>query len=950
MDFRLVKDKVASLVIDKNSEDYAGLLHSSKFLVEDVKLITDQDMEVKNSIENEHQIIMGTMGKSPIVDKFIEDGIVDVKAIENKRECFVVSLVEVEGMPKIVIVGTQTISTLYGMYYISRKIGISPWVYWGDVKPQKKTEILIDDRINHVSKEPSVKYRGFFMNDEWPSLGNFVMNTFGDFNEFFYEKVFDLLLRLKGNYFWPAMWSASLPLDGSEDPLAILKLATSLGITIGQSHHEPLTRASEEWDKVKSDTNNEGYGKDWNYYTNKEGLYRYWKDGMERDKDFSHMITIGMRGERDSMMLGEDSTVQENVELLREIITDQNKIIKETGCENMPKMLALYKEVERFYYGGDGVKGLQGWDALDDTILLLSDDNFANVRTLPTEELKNRPAGWGLYYHFDYHGGPISYEWINSTPLAKIWEQVTMAYEYGIRDLWIVNVGDIRPDELPLSYFMELAYDYEGMGATHPNETHIFLINWVEQQFGAHIKDEAVKRGIVEVLKEYVRINGLRRPEAMNPGVYSVTNFNETQKMIARCEALFNKVELLKKKIPEESRDAFFGLVYYPAAAGMNLQLMSLYSAMDAWYADESVAAANIYASKVEDAIALDKELEREYNEDMAGGKWKGMMLSKHACFENWNDEGWHYPEFKRVENVFKSKMLVRVEGAEHFIDAGEVVLPEFTEAGKEVRTIEIANAGHMAFDYVIDASEGIKLSSTSGKVQTDVVYVKVSIDRNKIKSDSINEVVVKTAGAEDIKVIVKYSTTPENIPEGTHIERDGIVSIEMEHYVKNKSFDGHRYEKLQEYGKTLSTMKVYPVVGNYDTPGEGPSLQYSIYVREAGEYDIKMITTPANNLEDGRNMRYAISVNDGDIQVAKTLPDSEEDYGIGGGVNSCEKCWGAGVLNNAHFAVTKHKFEAGVNKVTVYGMEAGLGLQKMIIYKDDLPESYLGPDESPMA
>ena len=469
MTFTLVKENAAQICIDSHAADYKGLKHVAKILAGDILTVTGKEPEIVEQIQNVPQIVAATKGTSDILAKWEEEKKIDLSVLEGKREVFMVQLIEEDGAEKLVIVGTETIATLYGLYYISENIGVSPWVYWADVVPAPKKEIVFDKSICTVSKEPSVRYRGFFMNDEWPSLGNFVMHTFGDFNEFFYEKVFDLLLRLKGNYFWPAMWSASLPLDGSEDPLAILKLGTELGITIGQSHHEPLTRASEEWDKVKTDMNNIGYGKDWNYYTNKEGLYRYWEDGMKRDKDFKHMITIGMRGERDTMMLGENSTIQENVELLREIITDQNKIIKETGCENMPKMLALYKEVEGFYYGGNGVKGLRSWDGLDDTILLLSDDNFGNVRTLPTKDLKDRKPGWGLYYHFDYHGSPISYEWVNSTPLPKVWEQVTMAYEYGIRDLWIVNVGDIRPDELPLSYFMALAYDFESMGTGHAN-------------------------------------------------------------------------------------------------------------------------------------------------------------------------------------------------------------------------------------------------------------------------------------------------------------------------------------------------------------------------------------------------------------------------------------------------------------------------------------------------
>ena len=303
MKFYLVKEKAAGIYVDKEAADRRGLVHVARIFSKDVELVSDAAVALDEDVTGEPQVLVGTLGASPLMSRLEEEGVLDVSELRGKRESFLVQLVSYQGTEKLVICGTETIATLFGIYHISRSIGVSPWVYWADVKPAKRKELVLDESVNFVSKEPSVKFRGFFMNDEWPSLGNFVMNTFGDFNEFFYEKVFDLLLRLKGNYFWPAMWSASLPLDGSEDPLAIIKLATDLGITIGQSHHEPLMRASEEWDKVKTDENNVGYGKDWNYYTNGEGLYRYWEDGVERDKEFKHMITIGMRGERDTMML-----------------------------------------------------------------------------------------------------------------------------------------------------------------------------------------------------------------------------------------------------------------------------------------------------------------------------------------------------------------------------------------------------------------------------------------------------------------------------------------------------------------------------------------------------------------------------------------------------------------------------------------------------------------------
>ncbi len=936
MNFDLTK---AGIYVDKNSEDVRGLTHVAKILTEDIKLVTDAVLSLDEAITSEPQILVGTVGSSSLIDGLAAEGKVDVTVLQGKREVYALQLITLDGVSKLVVMGTETIATLYGLYHISKHIGVSPWVYWADVKPAKKKEVVFDESINFVSKQPSIKFRGFFMNDEWPALGNFVMNTFGDFNEFFYEKVFDLLLRLKGNYFWPAMWSASLPLDGSEDPLAIIKLGTDLGITIGQSHHEPLMRASEEWDKVKSDENNVGYGKDWNYYTNKEGLYRYWEDGVERDKDFKHMITIGMRGERDTMMLGENSTIQENVELLRERITDQKKIISEKGCDHMPKMLALYKEVEGFYYGGNGVKGLREWDGLDDTILLLSDDNFANVRTLPTEDLRNREAGWGLYYHFDYHGGPISYEWVNSTPLPKVWEQVSMAYDYGIRDLWIVNVGDIRPDELPLSYFMALAYDFEAMGTAHPNETDRFLVDWVEEQFGAYIKEEDTKVAIADILREYARIHGMRRPEAMNPQVYHVSHFNETRKMIDRCEALIAKADSIKEAIPEESKDSFYGLVYFPAVAGMNLQLMSLYAAWNQWYAKEGVAAANIYAEKVKAAIDKDEALTRYYHEDMANGKWDGMMLSKHACFVTWNEEGWHFPETTEVEPKEIAKMLVHAQGTENFVSQGKVTLPEFTNVGAEHYTIEIAAGGSENFAYTVTAPDWVRVTPSQGTVTEEVVTLDVSIDAKESQTGMIS---VEGAGT-TVTVVVNYSVV-ENLPKGTFVERDGIIAMEAEHFSKKEAFGDHDYEKLDAYGKTLSSMKIYPTIGNFDEIGKAPSMTYSVYVKEAGEYTLHTITAPSNNLEDGRTMRYAAKVGE-DIQVGDTI--LAENFNIGGGPWT-PGSWSLGVLNNSHVGITTHTLQKGYNEITIYGVEAGVVIQKLVLHRGDLPESYLGPDESP--
>lgn len=942
--FELVKDKkAATFFVDEKNDDYNGLVHTAKKICEDIFAVTDVKPEINNELDDAYQIVAATVGKSQFLDELVKNNTLSIDTLKDRNESYMIKNVG----KKLYVIGTQTVATVHGLYHISRELGVSPWIYWADVLPKKQEEIVFQD-FDFTSKEPSVKYRGFFMNDEWPSLGNFVMNTFGDFNARFYDRVYELLLRLRGNYFWPAMWSASLSLDGEkDDPLKNVRLATELGITIGNSHHEPLMRSSEEWDKVKSDTNNEGYGKDWNYYTNEKGLYRYWEDGVERNKSFNHMITIGMRGERDTTMLPPDSSVQENVELLRKIITDQKRIIKEKGCDDMPKMLALYKEVEGYYYGGNGVKGLKEWDGLDDTILLLSDDNFANVRTLPTKENKDRKAGWGLYYHFDYHGAPVSYEWVNSTPLPKVWEQLTMAYEYGIKDLWIVNVGDIRPDELPLSYYMDLAYDYEGMGIDHPNETDKYLKQWVETQFGAYLEDEDVKEDIVAALKAYTRIHGNKRPETVKPDTYHVTNFDESYKMIVLCNKLISLCDSIEEKMPKECKDAFYGLVYYPAVAGANVQLMNLYAGQNWFLAKNGIFAANNYKKLVEKCVVLDKKMQDFYNEKMADGKWKGMMLSAHVCFENWNDENWHYPETVDCKEG-NNRLNVYVEGAQAFVSEGKISLPEFTSEGKEKYRLVVANSKDEAILPKLTCNTDlIEIAKCENEFESlETFFISVN-DKALPNVCDITDIPFEiTVEANSCVVIVKGNIVNSNgvsFDELTFVERDGYVSLEAERFSKENEYEGYAYKKLTEYGKTLSTMKIFPVDRNFDELKKSPSLTYYIYIREGGEYTLRGITAPTNNLMDGRNMRYAISFDDKEAVECKTILD--EGYNIGGG-NAYAKDWGEGVLNNCHYGECKISLTPGVHSFTLYGMEAGVALQKFVLYKGDYKPSFFGPSE----
>lgn len=622
-----------------------------------VRVLRSSSADLTGASNSAVIIIAGILGENELFDKYADLYPDCVSAIKGKRECFFVKCSGSSGKTFIYVFGSDKLGCEYGLCYLSSLIGVSPWHYWADVVPEKKEEIDIClSDLDYISREPSVEYRGFFLNDEWPSLGSWVSNTFGRFDEHFYAKVFDLLLRLKGNFLWPAMWAEVFSEDGRSYPEASADLATDLGITMGTSHHEPLFRAGEEFSYLMTDSNEVGYGKDWSYYTNARGIYKFWEDGVKRNKDHKALITIGMRGERDSLLLGEDATMKDNVDLLKKAITDQKKILADNGLADAPKVLALYKEVEDYYYGDKDTEGLCNWSELDDTLLLLSDDNFGNLRSVPDPETRSRKAGWGIYYHLDYHGDPISYEWVNSTPVTKIWEQLTTAYEYGIRRLWIVNVGDLRPVEMPLSYFMDLAYDMDRYKV--PNITYDYMRSWAAEQFPSC--DEDLIDKITSVLDSYTRFNGDRRPEATHPDTFSFNEDEEALRELERSEGLYAAADSLASLIPAEYKDRYYGLVEFPAKASANLRkMMILKGAYDIAYANGN-AAANLIKDEIDNCIASDKELVRLYNEEMSGGKWRGMMSSKHVDFKHWNDEDSAYPETSYIPEAKASSISVK--------------------------------------------------------------------------------------------------------------------------------------------------------------------------------------------------------------------------------------------------------------------------------------------------
>ncbi len=596
--------KSAPIVVDEN--DWKGVRRAAADLADDIGKVTGAKSAVHSKVASANgQIIAGTIGKSSIIDRLIATGKLNVDSVRGEWESYVTEVID----GNLVIAGSDKRGTIYGIYDISKKIGVSPWYYWADV-PVHHQDKLEYTEGRKVQPSPKVKYRGIFINDEWPSFGGWCVNNFGGVNSKAYAQMFELLLRLKANYLWPAMWDTAFNEDDPECP----RLADEYGIVMGTSHHEPMMRAHKEYTRRK-----DGIGA-WDYKSNPERIEKFFRDGMERNKNYDNIVTIGMRGDGDvAMGDGDDS---DNMATLRNVINAQRGILADIygRPDSVPQLWAIFTEVQRYYDAGFNVP--------EDVTLLFCDNNWGYIRrTAPAEE-RGRKGGFGMYYHIDMNGGPWNDRWINTSPIPKLREQLNLAYQSGIDRIWIINVGDLKPKELPIDFIMDYAWDPE---ATGPGDEKTWLNNWTKETFGESLADD-----IADVLAKYPKYNLWRKPEVQTAGIFSVENYNEAARTDSLWVALEEKVEAINAKVPEEIRDAFFQLVYYPAIASSGVARLYLAAEQNRYYASKGDPCANRYADKVKELFARDAVLTKYYNDSISGGKWKGMMQDKHIGYTQW--------------------------------------------------------------------------------------------------------------------------------------------------------------------------------------------------------------------------------------------------------------------------------------------------------------------------
>ena len=717
-------DNTRPIQILISADDKTGVRIAAENLQKDFERVCGNKAELVTSADdiNGKCIIAGTMD-SPLMKQIIKAKKIKQAELKDKTEKYIMTVVTspLKGIDEaLVIAGSDMRGTIYGIYELSEQIGVSPWYDWMDV-PVEHRETLAIAKGTYTADEPAVRYRGIFLNDEAPCLTSWVKNTYGtDYGDHrFYARVFELILRLRGNFMWPAMWGWSFYADDPENS----RTANDMGVIMGTSHHEPMARNHQEWARHRSE-----YG-EWNYVTNQGVIDNFFREGMRRAKDTEDLITIGMRGDGDTAMgakEGHDDEAVANdnatIKLLEKIVANQRKIIsEETGrpAEKRQQVWALYKEVQRYYD-----KGLR---VPDDAIILFSDDNWGDIRRLPELTAKastntrhpsatTHKGGYGMYYHVDYVGAPRNTKWLNVTPIQHMQDQLMLTYQYGVDRLWVLNVGDLKPMEYPIDLFMDMAWNPSRYTADNIlDQTREFCA----QQFGDDQATEAAR-----ILNLYSKYAGRVTPEMLDANTYNVET-GEWQQVAAEFQTL--EADALRQyvSLPQAYRDAYQQVILFPVQAISNLYQMYYAQAMNRKLYAEGNPEANRWADLVEKHFNRDAELCRAYNKVMAGGKWDGMMTQKHIGYTDWNDNfpADKMPEVSRFENatgmqggyVFTpSDGFIAIE-AEHYYsltqpaDGQWTVIPDMgrTLSGITVQPYTASTAGS-SISYKVEIPEGV--------------------------------------------------------------------------------------------------------------------------------------------------------------------------------------------------------------------------------------------------
>lgn len=925
------------IVVHPNEKEF---VHTAVDLfANDVFSVSNRKPEIKSTSDSPFQIKVGTLGLNPDFDRECEASGIVIDSLKGKWEAYIIKVIQKEDKHILYVVGSQPRGTACGLMELSQRIGVSPWVWWDDVHPQKQTTVTLPGDLT-LQDGPKVQFRGIFINDEDWGLQPWAAKTFepktGDIGPKTYAKVFELLLRLKANAIWPAMHKctrAFFTYPGN------IKMADRYGIFVGSSHAEPMLRNNvDEWHRWEPAHGERG---PWNFETNPDQLKEYWKERVDSTLKHDVIYTIGMRGVHDSGMPG-GKTLDDKVQILDNVFEAQRKILeKETGKKDVsqiPQIFCPYKEVLKLYRMGAKVP--------DYAAIMWADDNNGYIRQLSDSAERQRAGGAGVYYHISYWGRPHDYLWIESTPASLIWEEMHKAYETNAKRVWIVNVGDIKANEIGMNFFLNMAWNPDQYSSDNLD---LYYSNFEETQFGAEYAEE-----IGDLLKKYFQLGFERKPEHMgwskvypntpiqDPALSLFNDGDEVQKRIDAYDKLEKQAEDLYEKLPERLKDAFFELVGYKVIGASNMNKKLLYAYKSRIYAKQGRVVANQYADLAKQAFEKIKSETKKYNQEIEGGKWNHII--------SWQPRDlpvFGMPETGHVDPQQNVAGGIVPEGYSEPIasDAINVSLPVFNVYTNRSYFIDVFNAGKEPLTWKAEGDQSwVKLSEKAGKTSAqDRIWV--SVDWNQIAShDTVQAIAKFEVNGRNYPIHIKaikpnWPVKDENI----FVEDNGVISMEAEHFSKANQKGTANWKLIQGLGRTGDAMGAFPVTAPPFKPDdleEAPSLSYDFYAATEGEATLHFYCLPGQPINANYQLRFAVSIDGGkpeivNVKLKKTMDEHNGE-------------WQKNVLRAATIPSCQMNIPvSGKHTLKITMVDPGVVIDKIVMDVGGLKPSYFGPPET---
>lgn len=910
-----------------DADDFESVATAAKLFVDDIRKVTgakSRFFAINGNNVPAKSVVAGTVGHNTYIDGLVSSGKLDVSAISGGWEQYIVKVVD----GRLIIAGCDRRGTAYGLMDISEQMGVSPLYWWADVPVERRSAIYVSSE-EYISSKPSVQYRGIFINDEDWGITPWAAKTYDpDLNDIgpkTYAAVCELILRMKGNMLAPAMHAVSGAFNKYPENKTV---ADKYGIIMTSSHCEPLLFNNvSEW---HTDTMG-----DWNYVTNKDEINKVLEQRVSENGRYENVYPLAMRGIHDSGLIGVRE--EDKVGLMETVLNDQRDILeRQIGkpADSIPQIFVPYKEVLDIYERGLKVP--------DDVTLVWPDDNFGYIKRLSNEDERRRSGRSGVYYHISYCGEPHDYLWLNTTPNTLMYEELYKAYKLGADRYWLLNVGDIKPGELGMKYFMELAwnvdsFDFDGSWAYVPEK--------LAQIFGESLKDE-----LKDIMDTYFVLGFQHKPEAMGWGFewnnhfdrervvnteFSFVNYNEAEKRMAEYDRIVEKSGRIMASLDDRYKAAYYELVHYPVVGSALMNKKMLTAQRNRWYASQKRTSTNHYADL---ALAYHDSLDAytsRYN-TMLGGKWNGMM----SIAPGWTAAYQEAPPVSRINVSGNAKMNIFLPGQYGVGEGGVNVLPVIDKFFKEGTFIELYNTGNGSFDWTAEASEKwVELSAVSGTTEFQD-RIKVDVDWAQVPVGEVSATIKFCSGNDEILVhlpVFNPSSPSYEELRGKYVEKNGYVSISAGDFNGKRETEEIVIRKVNGLGYENECVQL----GEPDKPGQNmwrtdiaPCAEYDFYTFNSGNATVYVYALPLFPIDSRHDTRYGVMIDDGMVQWMTT---SAKEY---------SSRWRLNVFRNSAVEwFTADISGEGWHKLRLICSDPGMVIQKVVIDFGGMKRSYLGPE-----